>query len=262
MNSINESIGNIRTGLLFLVVGSIVSILSLLGAGVLFAGAFFMKNFMLHFFILRFVIGIISLIFIFYSYINLDKGFKGLLQLSKDFNIGSIGALIILIGGIIFLITSFAEIIIIIGEIILGIGTYLVGSYFNNSNTKIGGILMAIPLIILPLIGFILSYIGLGEIVQANPIQYQPNQVSLYQVGMGILRNNDVYVTIFSSSQIPIISAEIQGTTYVAKRIDPQILFPGNNNVMISFDQLIISKSFNIILKLSNGQSLILAVSQ
>lgn len=95
--------------------------------------------------------------------------------------------------------------------------------------------------------------------MRVSPNQYKHN--SVYQVGTGVLRNNIGYVTIFSSLQIPIISAEIPGTTYVAKRIDPQILVPGYNNITISFDQIIISKHINIILKLSNGQSLNLIVS-
>ena len=50
-----------------------------------------------------------------------------------------------------------------VGIILTGIAIYSVGSKFDNGTTKIGGMLTTI--VVTALIGFILTYVGLGEIM-------------------------------------------------------------------------------------------------
>ena len=105
--------------------------------------------------------------------LNVRKGFEILNNLGKDVGIGYTGtilafiALALLILGLslafigvgALLIISYA--IGIISDVLIGIEFYKLGEIYNEGMTKIGGILV----IIIPFVGYILTYSGLGKII-------------------------------------------------------------------------------------------------
>ena len=123
--------------------------------------------------IIEFILGIVGLL-------NIRRGFKILDSLGNDVGIGYIGATlyfvslaIIFIGGILAIVMAYnisagfdtimiGGILQFIANILIGIGFYKVGGEYNESLTKMGGILTAIPII--ALIGYILVYVGLDKI--------------------------------------------------------------------------------------------------
>lgn len=114
--------------------------------------------------------------------LDVRKGFEILNNLGKDTGIGYIGttlafiALALLILGLslafmgvgALLIISYA--IGIISNVLIGIGFYEVGEIYNEGMTKIGGILA----IIIPFIGYILTYVGLGKIIKKMMLPTPP----------------------------------------------------------------------------------------
>ena len=210
------------------------------------------------------ILGIIGLL-------NIRGGFRILNNFGRDVGIGYTGTtlyfvslILILIGAILTIvlvgvfIIALGEFLVIIADILIGVGYYKVGEIYNESTTKIGGILAAIPIGIVSFIGLILVYIGLGKIkpgamilppVQPgyppssiNPMgapmpQTQPNYPQqIYQVGQGIIRGNGyAQISLYSSSQATILSARIEGTTLSSVNVNPVVLQPGQNEVTIQF---------------------------
>ncbi|BFH74799.1 DUF973 family protein [Sulfurisphaera javensis] len=151
--------------------------------------------------------------------------------------------------------------LILIGEILLGIGTYRVGDEYNEGTTRVGGTLIAIPII--SFIGYMFAYYGLSKIINKlsltnyptpimaqNPVQLiqQPsygqqlqqtyvNQFS--QIGQGVIKSNGyAQLTLYSPTTAVIASAQIQGTSLVSNNINPVFLNPGNNDIVINFGNL------------------------
>lgn len=205
------------------------------------------------------------------GYLKLRDGFSILSSIGKPVGIGSVGAIIILIGTILvfnillitlggFLIIVIAGILLTIGYALLGIGLYKVGSEYNNTLTKDGGILTIIPFI--SFIGIVLSFIGIGEIIKKLPwsqiqFPYQPiSQPTLvYPVGAATLRGGVAMITIHSNKPISIFSAKLLGTQYVTYNITPSYLSVGANTVVINFGNIALAEGvYTIRLTLSNGQ--------
>ena len=213
------------------------------------------------------VLGIIGLL-------NVRGGFEILQSLGRDVGIGSTGGTLYLVSLILNLIgailaiviigifiMALGEVLVIIANILIGVGFYKVGDIYNESTTKIGGILAAIPIGIVSFIGLILVYIGLGKIkpmgtvmppvqpgyppYSINPMgpsmpQTQPNYPQqIYQVGQGIIRGNGyAQISLYSSSQATILSARIEGTTLSSVYVNPVVLQPGQNELTIQFSNV------------------------
>ena len=125
------------------------------------------------------VVGIIGFIVGAVGLINIREGFGILDDLGRDVGIGYIGTTLYLASLIIFTIAirAIAEkvsilfsifvvipagVLVIIANILVGVGFYKVGKEYNESLTKMGGILATMPII--AFIGYILVYVGLGKI--------------------------------------------------------------------------------------------------
>ena len=180
--------------------------------------------------------------------------------MGRDVGIGYTGAtlyfvaLIILVLGVLVMIASpicglgllvLGGIIGVVSSILIGVGFYKVGEIYNESTTKIGGILAAIPIGIISFVGYIIVYVGLGKIKPMPTIQPQiplsqpsyPPQI--YQVGQGIIRGDgNARVSLYSATQATVLSARIEGTTLASANINPAVLQPGQNEITIKFDNV------------------------
>jgi Protein of unknown function (DUF973). len=124
------------------------------------------------------VLEIIALIFTILSVLKLRSGFRGLEATGKDVG-GVTGTTLWIIGvilAIIPLIDIIGAILIIIGVILIGLAIRRVGQIYNVGNIRNGGILIAIGSIIpfAAFIGFILTYIGLGKLLNTMGPGGQP----------------------------------------------------------------------------------------
>ncbi|WP_371810362.1 DUF973 family protein [Acidianus sp. RZ1] len=192
---------------------------------------------------------ILAVIMIFYMY----AGFDGL-----NNGLGK-AAVILLIIGIILEIVVVGAFIALIGYILLGIAFFLVGSKYNSGLVEAGGIIG----IFIPFIGAILTYLGLGSILDKmssggyygqGPVQYQP--VQAYQVGTGTAKGNTASFNIYSSSSIPINSVIIEGTSIYASQVQPNFLAQGVNNINVIFPQQLAYPSgstIRLMVYLANG---------
>ncbi|MCQ4448829.1 MAG: DUF973 family protein [Sulfolobales archaeon] len=130
------------------------------------------------------ILEIIALVFTVLSTLKLRSGFRGLNAIGKD--VGGVTGTTLWIIGIILMITVIipfigfiafvGAILIIVGLIIIGLAIKRVGEIYNVSNINIGGILIAIGSIIpfLAFIGFILTYMGLGKLLNTMGPGGQP----------------------------------------------------------------------------------------
>jgi hypothetical protein len=121
---------------------------------------------------------IIALVFTILSILRLRSGFRGLEATGKDVG-GVTGTTLWIIGMILTLTLILAPIgalLVLAGLIIVGIAIRRVGQIYNVSNISIGGILVAIGAIIpfLAFVGFILTYIGLGKLLNTMGPGGQP----------------------------------------------------------------------------------------
>jgi Protein of unknown function (DUF973). len=110
--------------------------------------------------------------------LKLRSGFRGLEATGKDVG-GVTGTTLWIIGvilAIIPLIDIIGAILIIIGTILIGLAIRRVGQIYNVGNIRNGGILIAIGSIIpfLAFIGFILTYMGLGKLLNTMGSGGQP----------------------------------------------------------------------------------------
>ena len=81
------------------------------------------------------------------------------------------------------------------------------------------------------------------QIPQTPPSQNQPIQTpanpEVYQVGQGMIRGDGVaYLVIYSTAQATVLSARIEGTNINSVSIMPSDLIPGQNGVVIKFDNV------------------------
>ncbi|QXJ29051.1 hypothetical protein J5U23_01920 [Saccharolobus shibatae B12] len=249
--------------------------------------------------ILLFVLGIPKLRQALQTFSNGGKdvglGFTGLRILPVGIIIEFIGALIAVLGLIFGLASPFnlrglilfiivggaigviGDILVFIAFLLIGIALYNIGKFYNSDLLKIGGIIEIIPVI--SFIGWILVYVSVDEIVRrltggvipypqgqiggyGQPSPTVPSQpfVNVYQIGIGEMRPNGVAsFVLYSSGNVNIVTATLEGTTYTSNTIAPISLNPGNNNVIVAFNPLsgmIPGNNYNVILTLSNGQSI------
>ena len=124
------------------------------------------------------ILEIIALVFTILSVLKLRSGFRGLEATGKDVG-GVTGTTLWIIGvilAIIPLIDIIGAILIIIGVILIGLAIRRVGQIYNVGNIRNGGILIAIGSIIpfVAFIGFILTYMGLGKLLNTMGPGGQP----------------------------------------------------------------------------------------
>ncbi|MCG2894470.1 MAG: DUF973 family protein [Sulfolobales archaeon] len=124
------------------------------------------------------ILEIIALIFTILSVLKLRSGFRGLEAVGKD--VGGVTGTTLLIIGVILAIIPLVDIIgailIIIGVILIGLAVRRVGQIYNISDIRNGGILIAIGSVIpfVAFIGFILTYVGLGNLLNTMGPGGQP----------------------------------------------------------------------------------------
>ncbi|AOL17259.1 hypothetical protein BFU36_11685 [Sulfolobus sp. A20] len=212
---IYSSLVKVREGLLYAIITVFIGFIALIG---------FFANIVIGIilFIIALIIGILSLI-------RLYGGFSGLSSSVNNMGLGKIGA--------IFLAIPFLD---ILGIIFVGIAIYSIGDKFNNGNTKIGGILGAIPIGIVAFIGYILAYIGIGEILRSyTPASnVQPTMQGQQLQAMGNLKGNIANVTINSPFKARILDATLEEFQLHALNISPMELNSGTNFVTITFPPL------------------------
>ncbi|AAY81376.1 DUF973 family protein [Sulfolobus acidocaldarius] len=213
------------------------------------------------------IVSIVILVFIILSFLRFRDGFSILQAIGRDVGIGKTGTTLILVGAIL-LIIPFLDIIgiilIFVGQILLGIGIYRIGEIYNNSLTKIGGILVAIPLIdITAFIGMIMTYVGVGQIQREfgmRPPLPPSSQIPSQQTGSGVLRGNGTAdLNIYLQTQEQVVSAQILGTNYLTGLIVPNMLQPGFNNLTVNFNvplNLMPNSIYVIRLNLASGRTL------
>ncbi len=124
------------------------------------------------------ILEIIALVFTILSVLRLRSGFRGLEATGKDVG-GVTGTTLWIIGvilAIIPLIDIIGAILIIIGLILIGLAVRRVGQIYNVGNIRNGGILIAIGSVIpfVAFIGFILTYMGLGKLLNTMGPGGQP----------------------------------------------------------------------------------------
>jgi len=124
------------------------------------------------------ILEIIALVFTILSVLKLRSGFRGLETTGKDVG-GVTGTTLWIIGvilAIIPLIDIVGAILIIIGVILIGLAIRRVGQIYNVGDIRNGGILIAIGSIIpfVAFIGFILTYMGLGKLLNTMGPGAQP----------------------------------------------------------------------------------------
>ena len=244
-----EAIKTIRSGLMFeiaatllLVVGWALSIGLVLAFGLLAvlwvaAAAWIIAG----------VLGILGIL-------RVRRGFNELRNLWPNVGVGATGSTFVLVGYVLIVIGAvlsvvgvgtgvilLGEIVEIIGVILLALGFYHLGDIYNDGLVKWGGILS----IVLGFIGYIMVYVGLGNVMRnlssGSPQPYstpqQPYaQAQVYQVGQGVLRP-DGYAsfTLYSPYQAKIVGGYIEGYGISATNFTPDVLSPGTNNVTAYF---------------------------
>lgn len=145
-------------------------------------------------------------------------------------------SLVYVIDGVIFVLA-------IIANILVGIAFYKVGSVYRSSTVEVGGILIATS--ILAFIGFILTYIGLGEVVRrvkggmsvtqswSNPPTNIP--IAIYQTQpYGIITPNGILTfQVYSTASATLLSATIEGLNFSTNMFNPQFV-PANQNTNVT----------------------------
>ena len=186
--------------------------------------------------------------------LRVRRGFTELRNSGLNVGVGATGAKLILVGYALIVIGAvmsvvgvgtgvilLGEIVEFIGIVLLALGFYNLGSIYNEGLVKWGGILS----IVLGFIGYILVYVGLGNVMRnlssSSPQPYstpqQPYaQAQVYQVGQGVLRP-DGYAsfTLYSPYQAKIVGGYIEGYGISATYFTPNVLSPGTNNVTAYF---------------------------
>jgi hypothetical protein len=215
------------------------------------------------------ILEIIALVFTIISVLKLRSGFRGLETVGKDVG-GVTGTTLWIIGlvlSIIPLIDIIGVILLIIGIILIGLAIRRVGQIYNVGNIRNGGILIAIGSIIpfAAFIGFILTYLGLGKLLNMMGMGGQPmggtymgtpttpypmqgtmptQQLPIYQTGQGYIYNNNgtAVVQLYSTQPAQLLSARIEGTLYTTSNFNPNYLQPNTTTqVTINFGPLMLT---------------------
>jgi len=199
MNEETEAIRKLRTGTIFFIIAPIITIVAMLILG--FTASLSLVDFFLSVgthsssgvlssvmplltgaFVSLAIIGIAIVLYL-VALIKIRSGFKVLTYTGKNVGIGYAGTSLIFISLILYVLAiilvivgvnsslllstliDIGGVLGIIGYILTNIGFYKVGSEYNEGVIKTGGILAAIFIIpILPFIGYIMIYVGLGNI--------------------------------------------------------------------------------------------------
>ncbi|MFP3260355.1 MAG: DUF973 family protein [Sulfolobus sp.] len=262
-----KAIQYLRSGSLFAIIAAILPsiaiiflIISLFTSKSAIGGAIFI------------IIGIIALVLAIISVLKLRSGFSGLETVGKDVG-GVTGTTLWIIGLVLLLliiippIAIIGAILIIIGYILIGLAIRRVGQIYNVGNIRNGGILIAIGSIIpfAAFIGFILTYLGLGKLLNMMGMGGQPmggtymwtpttpypmqgtmptQQLPIYQTGQGYIYNNNgtAVVQLYSTQPAQLLSARIEGTTYTTSNFNPNYLQPNTTTqVTINFGPLMLT---------------------
>jgi hypothetical protein len=154
--------------------------------------------------------------------------------------------LVYVIDGVIFVLG-------IIANVLVGIAFYKVGSVYRSSTVEVGGVLIATS--ILAFIGFILTYIGLGEVIRrvkggisvtqswSNPPTNIP--IAIYQTQpYGTISPNGILTfQVYSTAPATLLSATIEGLNFSTSTFNPQFVPANQNtNVMAYFNTLPITQ--------------------
>ena len=213
------------------------------------------------------IVEIIALVFAIISVLRLRSGFRGLETVGKDVG-GVTGTTLWIIGLVLsIIIPLIGAILIIIGLILIGLAIRRVGQIYNVGNIRDGGILIVIGSI-LPLagfVGFILTYLGLGKLLNMMGMGGQPmggiymgtpttpypmqgtmptQQLPIYQTGQGYIYNNNgtAVVQLYSTQPAQLLSARIEGTLYTTSNFNPNYLQPNTTTqVTINFGPLMLT---------------------
>ena len=267
MYSESEGIDKLRTGSLILMFASIFIIVAFYGLLSLLLSLPISPTAILSIFgiinLYSIIMRVIGFGLIILGLYYIEGGFKALSELNIGDGTGhsgarlayyAIGAAIIafawlgfpILGVIVFSLFELVSFIIgFISSILIGIGFYKLGGVYDESLVKIGGILV----IFIPLIGYILTYYGLGKISYVtghssltNIITRTitlPSQPQIYQVGQGTIRSNGIAkITLYSPTQATILSAKIDGTKLTSVNISPAVLPSGHTEVTIQFNDI------------------------
>ncbi len=229
-----------------------------------------------------------SLALIFLGYVNIREGLKGLLANGKDTGLGITATSILLAGVIIavigailsiivvgFVVLILGELVYLVGMVLLGITFYNLGKSYSSSTLSLGGILMAIPIGVIQLIGEIITYVELGNLVnnlqwketssqfQQTPQQFPPppqGQQGFYQVGTGVIRGDGTaIITIYSPYSVSVSYAELVNLGITTTSITPTFLSQGNNVITINFSgvaNLSPGATYTVRIHLVNGQTI------
>ena len=168
--------------------------------------------------------------------LRLRSGFRGLETVGKDAG-GVTATTLWIIGLVLSIIIPFIAIIgailLIIGFILIGLAIRRVGQIYNVGDIRNGGILIAIGSIV-PFAGFILTYLGLGKLLNMMGMGGQPmggtymgtpttpypmqgtmptQRLPIYQTGQGYIYNNNgtAVVQLYSTQPAQLLSARIGG---------------------------------------------------
>ncbi|EWG06754.1 MAG: transposase [Candidatus Aramenus sulfurataquae] len=211
-------------------------------------------------------------ILILLALLRVRDGFGKLVLANRDVGIGRTGATLTLVGAILeilgmllafltvgLFIIPIADILLFIGVILLGIGLYKVGSIYQDTLTKVGGIVS----IFLGFIGVILVYVGTGHILQklssyatagATP-SYAPTGPAVST--QNLIRGNGIAtLTFYSQYQGTILSVQILGTQYITAATTPNTVGIGNNTITVNFNgpvSLSPGMTYTVRINLSNG---------
>jgi hypothetical protein len=212
------------------------------------------------------ILEIIALVFTIISVLKLRSGFRGLETVGKDVG-GVTGTTLWIIGLVLSIIPLIGAILLIIAFILIGLAIRRVGQIYNVGNISNGGILIAIGSIIpfAAFIGFILTYLGLGKLLNMMGMGGQPmggtymgtpttpypmqgtmptQQLPIYQTGQGYIYNNNgtAVVQLYSTQPAQLLSARIEGTTYTTSNFNPNYLQPNTTTqVTINFGPLMLT---------------------
>jgi len=120
------------------------------------------------------ILEILALVFTILSILRLRSGFRGLEAVGKD--VGGVTGTTLWIIGVVLTIIGIGAILTLVGLILIGLAVRRVGQIYNISDIRNGGILIAIGSVIpfLAFIGFILTYVGLGKLLNTMGPGGQP----------------------------------------------------------------------------------------
>jgi len=120
------------------------------------------------------ILEILALVFTVLSILRLRSGFRGLEAVGKD--VGGVTGTTLWIIGVVLTIIGVGAILTLVGLILIGLAVRRVGQIYNISDIRNGGILIAIGSVIpfLAFIGFILTYVGLGKLLNTMGPGGQP----------------------------------------------------------------------------------------